>query len=136
MQYIASVKGRLSTPEQYGDIVVRTGADAAIVHLKDIARIELAATDYSRSSKLNGVPTAIIGVYQLPDANALEVAKGVRKVMDSLAPTFPKGIHYVVPYDTTLFVSESVHEVVKTLLQAACWCCWSCSSSWRAGEPP
>jgi HAE1 family hydrophobic/amphiphilic exporter-1/multidrug efflux pump len=118
MQYIASVKGRLSTPEQYGNIVVRTGADGAIVHLKDIARIELAATDYSRSSKLNGVPTAIIGVYQLPDANALEVAKGVRKVMDSLAPTFPKGIHYVVPYDTTLFVSESVHEVVKTLLQA------------------
>ena len=118
MQYVASVKGRLSTPEQYGDIVVRTGPDGAIVHLKDIARIELAATDYSRSSKLNGVPTAIIGVYQLPDANALEVAKGVRRVMDSLAPTFPKGIHYVIPYDTTLFVSESVHEVVKTLLEA------------------
>ena len=118
MQYVASVKGRLSTPEQYGNIVVRTGADGAIVYLKDIARIELAATDYSRSSRLNGVPTAIIGVYQLPDANALEVAKGVRKVMDSLAPTFPKGIHYVIPYDTTLFVSESVHEVVKTLLEA------------------
>ena len=118
MQYVASVKGRLSTPEQYGNIVVRTGADGAIVYLKDIARIELAATDYSRSSRLNGVPTAIIGVYQLPDANALEVAKGVRKIMDSLAPTFPKGIHYVIPYDTTLFVSESVHEVVKTLLEA------------------
>jgi HAE1 family hydrophobic/amphiphilic exporter-1/multidrug efflux pump len=118
MQYVASVKGRLSTPEQYGNIVVRTGADGAIVHLKDIARIELAATDYSRSSRLNGVPTAIIGVYQLPDANALEVAKGVRQVMDSLAPTFPKGIHYVIPYDTTLFVSESVREVVKTLLEA------------------
>src|SRR5207253_3044360 len=118
MQYVASVKGRLSTPEQYGNIVVRTAADDAIVYLKDIARIELAATDYSRSSRLNGVPTAIIGVYQLPDANALEVAKGVRKVMDSLAPTFPKGIHYVIPYDTTLFVSESVREVVKTLLAA------------------
>jgi hydrophobe/amphiphile efflux-1 (HAE1) family protein len=118
MQYVASVKGRLSTAEQYGNIVVRTGADGAIVHLRDIARIELAATDYSRSSRLNGVPTAIIGVYQLPDANALEVAKGVRKVMDSLAPTFPKGIHYVIPYDTTLFVAESVREVVKTLLEA------------------
>jgi hydrophobe/amphiphile efflux-1 (HAE1) family protein len=118
MQYVASVKGRLSTAEQYGNIVVRTGADGAIVHLKDIARIELAATDYSRSSRLNGVPTAIIGVYQLPDANALEVAKGVRMVMDSLAPTFPKGIHYVIPYDTTLFVAESVREVVKTLLEA------------------
>ena len=118
MQYVASVKGRLSTPEQYGNIVVRTGAEGAIVHLKDIARIELAATDYSRSSRLNGVPTAIIGVYQLPDANALEVAKGVRQVMDGLAPTFPKGIHYQIPYDTTLFVAESVREVVKTLLEA------------------
>ena len=118
MQYIASVKGRLSTPEQYGNIVVRTGADGAIVHLKDIARVELAATDYSRSSKLNGVATAIIGVYQLPDANALEVARGVRKVLDGLAPSFPKGIHYSIPFDTTLFVSESVHEVVKTLLEA------------------
>src|SRR5580693_3621636 len=118
MQYIASVKGRLSTPEQYGNIVVRTGADGAIVHLKDIARVELAATDYSRSTRLNGVPTAIIGVYQLPDANALEVAKGVRQVMDGLVPTFPKGIHYSIPFDTTLFVSESVHEVVKTLLEA------------------
>jgi HAE1 family hydrophobic/amphiphilic exporter-1/multidrug efflux pump len=118
MQYVASVKGRLSTPEQYGNIVVRTGADGAIVHLKDIARIELAATDYSRSTRLNGAPTAIIGVYQLPDANALEVAKGVRQVMESLAPTFPKGIHYAIPFDTTLFVSESVHEVLKTLLEA------------------
>lgn len=118
MQYIASVKGRLSTTEQYGNIVVRTGADGAIVHLKDIARVELAATDYSRSTRLNGVPTAIIGVYQLPDANALEVAKGVRQVMDGLAPSFPQGLHYSIPFDTTLFVSESVHEVVKTLLEA------------------
>jgi hydrophobe/amphiphile efflux-1 (HAE1) family protein len=118
MQYIASVKGRLSTTEQYGNIVVRTGADGAIVHLKDIASVELAATDYSRSTRLNGVPTAIIGIYQLPDANALDVAKGVRQVMDSLAPTFPKGIHYSIPFDTTLFVSESVHEVLKTLLEA------------------
>ena len=105
MQYIASVKGRLSTPEQYGNIVVRTGADGAIVHLKDIAGSSFAATDYSRSSKLNGVATAIIGVYQLPDANALEVARGVRQVLDGLAPSFPKGIHYSIPFDTTLFVS-------------------------------
>jgi len=118
MQYVVSVHGRLSTPAEYGAIVVRTGADGAIVHLNDIARIELAATDYSRSTKVNGVPTALIGVYQLPDANALDVARGVRQVMDQLAPTFPKGIHYSVPFDTTLFVAESVHEVVKTLLEA------------------
>ncbi|HME39517.1 MAG TPA: multidrug efflux RND transporter permease subunit [Steroidobacteraceae bacterium] len=118
MQYVASVKGRLSTPEEYAGIVVRTGPDGAVVHLKDIARVELAATDYSRSTKVNGVPTASIGIYQLPDANALEVARGVRRAMDALAPTFPQGIHYSVPFDTTLFVSESVHEVEVTLLIA------------------
>jgi HAE1 family hydrophobic/amphiphilic exporter-1/multidrug efflux pump len=119
MQYVAQVHGRLSTTEEYGNIVVRTGTDGAIVHLRDIARIELAATDYSRSSRLNGVPTATIGVYQLPDANALEVSKNVHKVMEQLASTFPTGIHYSIPFDTTLFVSESVREVVKTLAEAA-----------------
>jgi hydrophobe/amphiphile efflux-1 (HAE1) family protein len=118
MQYIASVKGRLSTVQEYGNIVVRTGSDGAIVRLRDIARIELAATNYALSGKLNNVPTAMIGIYQLPDANALDVSKGVRKVMAELAPTFPPGIRYVVPFDTTLFVSESVREVVKTLAEA------------------
>ncbi|MEP6547002.1 MAG: efflux RND transporter permease subunit, partial [Gammaproteobacteria bacterium] len=118
MQYVASVRGRLSTPEEYAAIVVRTGRDGAIVHLKDIARIELAATDYSRSTKVNGLPAAVIGIYQLPDANALDVARGVRQVMDVLAPTFPQGIHYAIPFDTTLFVSESVHDVVVTLVGA------------------
>jgi hydrophobe/amphiphile efflux-1 (HAE1) family protein len=119
MQYVAQVRGRLATTEEYGNIVVRTGADGAIVHLRDIARIELAATDYSRSTKLNGVPTATVGVYQLPDANALEVSANVHKVMDQLAASFPPGIRYSIPFDTTLFVSESVKEVVKTLLEAA-----------------
>jgi len=118
MQYIASVKGRLSTVEEYNNIVVRTGQDGAVVRLRDIARVELAATNYALSGKLNGVPTAMIGVYQLPDANALEVSKGIRKVMAELGPSFPPGIHYSVPFDTTLFVSESVREVVKTLLEA------------------
>ena len=118
MQYVASVKGRLSTPQEYGEMVVRTGADGAVVHLKDIARVELAATDYSRSSKLNGVPTAIIGIFQLPDANALEVSRGIHQVMAGLAPTFPQGIHYSIPFDTTQFVSASMHEVVVTLLGA------------------
>ncbi len=119
MQYIASVKGRLSTVEEYNNIIVRTGADGAIVRLRDIARVELAATDYSLSGKLNGQPNAMIGVYQLPDANALEVSRGIRKVMAELAPSFPPGIVYSVPFDTTLFVSESVREVVKTLFEAS-----------------
>src|SRR6202007_63766 len=77
-----------------------------------------AATDYSRSTRLSGVPTATIGVYQLPDANALEVSRSVHKVMEQLAPSFPPGVRYTIPFDTTLFVSESVREVVKTLIEA------------------
>jgi hydrophobe/amphiphile efflux-1 (HAE1) family protein len=118
MQYSVSVHGRLSTTEEYGNIVVRARNDGTLVRLKDIARVELAATDYSRSSRLEGRPTAIIGVYQLPDANALDVARNVRATMETLAPTFPQGIHYSIPFDTTLFVSESLHEVEVTLLIA------------------
>jgi HAE1 family hydrophobic/amphiphilic exporter-1/multidrug efflux pump len=118
MQYIASVRGRLASVEEYNNVIVRTGPDGAIVRLKDIARIELAATDYSLSGKLNGVPTAMIAIYQLPDANALDVSRAVRQVMERLAPSFPPGVRYRVPFDTTLFVSESVREVVKTLLEA------------------
>jgi multidrug efflux pump subunit AcrB len=119
MQYVAQVRGRLSTTDEYGNIVVRTGADGAIVHPRDIARIELGATDYSRSTKLAGIPTVGIGIYQLPNANALEVSKNIHQVMDQLSGGFPAGVHYTIPFDTTLFVSESIHEVVKTLLEAS-----------------
>ncbi|AXQ29549.1 multidrug efflux RND transporter permease subunit [Solimonas sp. K1W22B-7] len=118
-QYAVSVRGRLSNPPDYEDVVVRARNDGSIVQLKDVARIELAATDYTRSSRLNGEPVANIGIYQLPDANALDVAKGVRKTMDELSHSFPEGIEYSIPFDTTLFVSESVHEVQETLIIAA-----------------
>jgi len=118
-QYAVSVRGRLSSPGDYEQVVVRARGDGSIVQLKDIARIELAATDYTRSSRLNGEPVANIGVYQLPDANALDVAAGVRRTMDQLSQGFPEGIEYAIPFDTTLFVSESVREVVHTLFIAA-----------------
>ncbi len=118
-QYAVSVRGRLTDPADYENVVVRARNDGSIVQLKDIARVELAATDYSRSSRLNGEPVANIGVYQLPDANALDVAKGVRKTMDELSHSFPQGIEYSIPFDTTLFVSESVYEVEHTLVVAA-----------------
>ena len=134
MQYIASVKGRLSTPEEYGNIVVRTGPDGAIVHLKDIARIELAATDYSRSSKLNGVPTAIIGIYQLPDANALDVARGVRQVMDAAGADASRRASTTRYRSTRRCSSPSrCTKSSRRCSRRACWCCWWCSSSWRAG---
>ena len=117
--YTVKVRGRLGSTQEYENIVLRTGTNRAIVRLKDVARIQLAATDYSRSSRLQGVPIALLGVYQLPDANAIEVARKVRATMQELSTRFPRGITYSVPLDTTEFVSESIHEVEVTLFIAA-----------------
>jgi len=117
-QYSVRVQGRLSNPAEYENIVLRSRSDGSVVHLKDVARIELGATDYGRSSLLNGTPVAMIAVYQLPDANALDVARRVRAAMADLSKTFPQGIDYVVPFDTTLFVTESVREVQHTFVEA------------------
>ncbi|MGQ0700626.1 MAG: efflux RND transporter permease subunit, partial [Panacagrimonas sp.] len=118
-QYAVSVRGRLTSVEEYENVVVRAQRDGSLVQIKDIARVELAATDYTRSNRLNGQPAAGIGIYQLPEANALDVKRGVQQAMDELSRTFPKGIEYVMPFDTTQFVSESVHEVVVTLAIAS-----------------
>ncbi|WP_428383925.1 efflux RND transporter permease subunit [Nevskia ramosa] len=119
MQYPVTVKGRLSSVEEYENIIVRARTEGLLVRLKDVARIELAATDYARSSRLDGQPAANIGIYQLPNANALDVAHQVQTTMAALAKSFPPGITYSVPFDTTLFVSESLHEVILTLAIAA-----------------
>ncbi len=118
-QYAVSVRGRLSDPQEYENVVVRVGNDGSLVKLSDIARVELAATDYTRTSRLNGEPVANIGIFQSADANALEVAAGVRKTMEELSKSFPEGITYSIPFDTTFFVSQSLHEVIKTLFEAA-----------------
>jgi hydrophobe/amphiphile efflux-1 (HAE1) family protein len=118
-QYAVSVRGRLSDPAEYENVVVRVGREGSLVKLADIARVELAATDYTRTSRLNGEPVANIGIFQSADANALEVAAGVRKAMEELSKSFPEGITYSIPFDTTFFVSESLHEVIKTLFEAA-----------------
>lgn len=119
MQYTVSVRGRLSSPAEYENMVVRATNDGSIVHLRDIARIELAATDYTRSSGWNGRPAATLAVYQLPDANALDVSRGVHQAMDVLAQNFPQGLRYEIPFDTTRFVTESLREVEITLVIAA-----------------
>ncbi len=119
LQYAVSMRGRLSSVTEYQNILVRARPDGSSVRLKDIARVELAATDYSRSSRLNGQSSVLMGIYQLPDANALEVAKQVKLQIAQLSKTFPPGIQASVSFDTTLFVSESVHEVVVTLGIAA-----------------
>jgi len=119
MQYTVSVHSHLSSPAEYENMVVRATNDGSIVHLRDIARIELAATDYTRSSRWNGRPAATLAVYQLPDANALDVSRGVHQAMDVLAENFPHGLHYEIPFDTTRFVTESLREVEITLVIAA-----------------
>jgi len=119
MTYTVLVHGRLRSVKEFEQIVLKSGANGSIVRLKDVAQVELAATDYTRSSRLGGQPVALLGVYQLPDANALQVSREVRATLAQLAARFPQGITYEIPLDTTEFVSESIKEVEKTLFIAA-----------------
>jgi len=119
MTYTVFVHGRLRSAQEFEEIVLKSGASGSLVRLKDVARVQLAANDYTRSSRLDGQPVALLGVYQLPDANALEVSRQVRATLAQLAQRFPQGITYEIPLDTTEFVSESIKEVEKTLFIAA-----------------
>jgi hydrophobe/amphiphile efflux-1 (HAE1) family protein len=117
-QYTLQSKGRLSDVSEFADIVIRARADGSIVQLQDVARIELGAATYGWFGRLNGRPATVITVYQLPDANALEVAGGVRERMVELAERFPPDLVYDVTYDTTLYIETSMREVVVTLFLA------------------
>ncbi len=119
-QFTVDIQGRLSTPEEFGNIVVKSeqGNGGRILRLKDIGRVELGAQTYTMTSKLNNRPNAGIAIYQLPEANALDVAKRVNAKMAELGKAFPKGLVYEVPFDTTRFVNASIHEVFLTLMEA------------------
>ena len=119
MTYTVFVHGRLRSAQEFEEMVLKSGAGGSLVRLRDVARVQLAATDYTRSSRLGGQPVALLGVYQLPAANALEVSREVRATLARLAERFPQGITYSIPLDTTKFVSESIKEVEKTLFIAA-----------------
>jgi hydrophobe/amphiphile efflux-1 (HAE1) family protein len=111
--------GRLKDPQQFGDIVVRAGAgSSATVRLRDVARIELGALQYTSSSKLDDKPSIFVAVQQQPGSNALDLDKAVRAKMAALAARFPKGIGYGIIYDTTMFISASMHDVLITLVEA------------------
>ena len=112
------VTGQLSTVEQFGNIVLRANTDGSAVRLKDVARIELGGQAYSTSARLNGQPAVGIGVQLAPSGNALQSAKAIRVKMDDLAKYFPPGVKWSIPYDSSRFVSISITEVVKTLLEA------------------
>jgi HAE1 family hydrophobic/amphiphilic exporter-1/multidrug efflux pump len=116
--YTVTAKGRLLTPEEFGDIVIRASGPGGVLRLKDVARLELGAFSYDQQVTLDGQPTIAMGVFLQTGANALEVAEKVQARMDELKVKFPEGMGYVIPFDTTRFVSASIHEVVKTLIEA------------------
>ncbi len=117
-QYTISVLGRLSDIEQFENIIVKTGSGGRITRLKDVARVELGGKTYDIVSSLSGTPSASIAIYQLPGANALDVAEQIQEKMDELEQYFPEGIAYKVSYDTTRFVTAAIDEVFVTLFQA------------------
>jgi HAE1 family hydrophobic/amphiphilic exporter-1 len=117
-EYSISTLGRLESVEQFEQIVVKTGEDGRTVRVRDIARVELGAQSYQWSAKLDGSPSIAVSVYQLPTANALEVASGIRATMDELAVDFPEDFEYRILYDTTEYIQQSIKEVVTTLIVA------------------
>jgi len=117
-QLTVNAQGRLIEPDQFSQIIVKTGADGRITRVRDVARAELGAADYSVSAYLNGRPAVAIPIFQLPGSNAIETADAVYAKMKELKQSFPPGLEYAIPYDTTVFVRESVRDVVKTLFEA------------------
>jgi len=117
-EYSIQAKGRLKTPEEFGQTIIRAQRNGNFIRLDDIARLELGAEDYSTQARLNGKETAFLVIYQLPDANATEVASLVKAEMVKLSQRFPDGLEYVIPYDTTEFIDRSIEEVMVTLFQA------------------
>ena len=110
--------GRLSSVNQFENIVIRAGQDGSIIRLKDVARVSLEAQSYNTESGINGGNAAVMDVYMLPGANALEVAENVKKEMQEISKSFPEGITYDIPFDMTTYISESIHHVYKTLFEA------------------
>jgi multidrug efflux pump len=119
-EYAATIitQGRLTTPEEFGNVIIRSDARGATVRVKDVARVELGAQDYNISARVDGQPNAAIAVRMAPGANALDTAKAVNDRMAELARYFPPGVSWMVPYDTSTFVDISIREVVITLIEA------------------
>jgi HAE1 family hydrophobic/amphiphilic exporter-1 len=116
--YMAVARGSLITPEQFGQIVVRESSNGAILRLKDVARLELGSQVYSTLARMNGQPSSIIALYQLPGTNSLLAAEGVKRLLGELKQRFPQGLEYVIALDTTLPVTAGIHEMIKTLVEA------------------
>ena len=118
-QYTIELRGRLVDPDEFANVIVKTGDNGQITRLRDVGHVELGAQTYSQAFTLNGKQAAGIGIYQSPGANALDVEQAVKAKMMELGGKFPQGLVYSVPFDTTVFVNSSIHEVYKTLIEAA-----------------
>ncbi len=116
--YAVLAQGRLTSPEQFGDVIVREAPNGGTVRVKDVARVELGTQDYSLMARLNGKPSAAIAVYQLPGTNAVQTVQGVRKLMAQMKQRFPQDIDYTVSLDQTLPVTEGMKEILWTLVIA------------------
>ena len=113
-----TAQGRLSSVTQFEDIVIRANPDGSFIRMRDVARVSLEASSYNTESGLNGKNAAILSVYLLPGANAMEVADEVKEAMKDISKDFPEGLEYLLPFDMTEYISESIHEVYKTLFEA------------------
>ena len=110
--------GRLSSVNEFENIVIRAGQDGSIIRIKDVARVSLEAQSYNTESGINGGNAAVMNVYLLPGANAMEVAQRIRDTMEEISKSFPEGMSYDIPFDVTTYISESIHHVYKTLFEA------------------
>ncbi len=128
-QLTVNVPGQLANPDEFANIIVKTiatqpnqkanaSSSAQIIRIRDVGRVEMGSSNYSQLAKLNGKPAAAIAIFQLPGANALQVADEVRRTIATMAKKFPPGLQYSIPFDTTVFVKASVSEVYKTLFEA------------------
>jgi multidrug efflux pump len=118
LQLSINAQGRLQNEEEFGDVIIKTGGDGAVTRLRDVARLELGAADYSLRSLLNNDAAVGIGVFQAPGSNALDISAQVRATMNEIAKTMPEGVEYRIAYDPTQFVRASIKSVVHTLLEA------------------
>jgi HAE1 family hydrophobic/amphiphilic exporter-1 len=118
LTYALRAQGRLTTPEEFGEIIIRANPDGSTVRLRDIARVDLGAETYSLFGRFDGKPSAIIAVYQLPGSNAVEAGNGVKALMEELKQRFPSGLDYIVSLDTTLPVTAGVRDILVTLFEA------------------
>ncbi len=117
-QLTITALGRLTDPEQFENVIIKNSKESGLTYLRDVARVELGAQSYDSFAQRGGIESASVLIYQLPGANALEVADRVRSALDKLSQSFPEGMDYDIPFDTTSFVSEAISEVYKTLFEA------------------